>query len=474
MKALLGAFLFLATLSASQAASTKSFNPATQCGRQEQGAAPRNVQATHRKLTPEQLRADLTLVSQVLMRCDPDLHHSVPPSLVAAKIAAIRSKLDHPMTREEAWRVFSTLNPVLADGHLGIFHANSSHVHWLDHVNDGGVLFPFETVAHANGMLYVRAMLGGGETPLAGARIVSIDGVSASNVIATAMKHVNGDTPRFRAHLLSRRFWSYYWSLYGSPKSYHFVLEHHGQRLAITVPGSVQTPVDNLVGKAFNHTFAFQLLPHKAALLTIKQFYWPHRKRYLAFMRSAFARMKEAGTRTLIIDVRDNGGGDDGFWKNGILPYIGHGKYLFASSYVKRELPGHTDAGYKIGDVAKGKLDSWVTLDAHHPLHFSGKVYVLEGGMTYSSSILFINVMQHFGYATIAGEGGVVRANQSGGVYSKLLPNTVLIVSWPRFILIRPSGATKPEFLQPDIAITSDPLHPMAAVRKVLRVAERR
>jgi hypothetical protein len=474
LAALLCAALPLAAFSASQAASAKPFDPATQCGRQDEGAAPRNVKAKAKKLTPGELRADLTLVSQVLTHCDPDLRHSVAPSVVAKKIAAIRAKLDHPMTRDQAWRVLSTLNPVLADGHMGIFYPDSSDKRWLAHLNDGGVLFPFETVVHADGTLYVRAALGGGKTELAGARILSIDGVPAADVIATAMKHINGDTVRYRAHLLSRRFWSYYWSLYGAPKSYRLVLEQNGKRIPMTAPGSAATPGDTLVGKAFNRTFGFKLLPHETALLTVNLFYWPHPKRYMAFMRSAFAHMKEVGTKTLIIDIRENGGGDDGFWKKGILPYVGHGKYLFASSYIKRELPGHTDKGYKIGDVAKGKLDSWVTLDAHNPLHFSGKVYVLEGGMTYSSAILFVNVMQHFGYGTIAGESGLARANQSGGVYSTLLPNTGLIVSWPRFILMRPSGKTKPEYVEPDIAIKADPLHPMAAVHQIMRDAERR
>lgn len=466
----ISAALPLAAMTAlAQPAIAKPFDPATQCGHQDMGSPPLPMAKKDVLLTPKQLRSDLTLIAKVLKHCHPDISHSADPAVLAKKIAALSASFDHNMTREEAWRALATLNPVLADGHVGIFHANGD-ARIKAHLANGGVFFPFEAVAKPDGTLFVRAALGGGKSPLAGARILSIDGKPSAKIIDALMARENGDTVLYRANLLSRRFASSYWAVFGAPKSFRMVLEKAGKRIAITIPGSAATPEDSEIGDVFNRTFRFTLLPHKSALLTINLFYWPHHERYMAFMHSAFARMKEAGTRTLIIDIRENGGGDDGFWKNGILPYVGHGKYLFASSYIKRELPGHTDDGYKIGDVAKAKLDSWTTLDADNPLHFSGKVYVLEGGITYSSSILFVNVMQHFGFGTIAGEGGLARANQSGGVYSTLLPNTGLIVSWPRFILIRPSGKSTPKFVEPDIVIKDDPLRPMAAVRQLMQI----
>jgi hypothetical protein len=50
-----------------------------------------------------------------------------------------------------------------------------------------------------------------------------------------------------------------------------------------------------------------------------------------------------------------------------------------------------------------------------------------------------------------------------------VLPNTGLVVYWPRFILARPSGAAEPRLLQPDIVIETDPLAPRAAVEQILR-----
>lgn len=88
--------------------------------------------------------------------------------------------------------------------------------------------------------------------------------------------------------------------------------------------------------------------------------------------------------------------------------------------------------------------------------------------MTYSSAVLFSNVVQDYGFARVAGIGGAARTWQSGGVQSLVLPNTGLELSFPRFVLARPSGAAEPRLLQPDLPLADDPLHPHAAVDALL------
>ncbi|WP_130327049.1 S41 family peptidase [Sphingomonas sp. BK036] len=84
------------------------------------------------------------------------------------------------------------------------------------------------------------------------------------------------------------------------------------------------------------------------------------------------------------------------------------------------------------------------------PLHFSGKVTVLIGPLTYSSAVLFSNVVRDYGFGTLAGTGGAARIRQSGGVQSVDLPNTGLVLSYPRFVVDPPSGSRGPTYLQPD------------------------
>ena len=79
--------------------------------------------------------------------------------------------------------------------------------------------------------------------------------------------------------------------------------------------------------------------------------------------------------------------------------------------------------------------------------------------------------MQDFGFGTLAGAAPTARAEQSGSVQQSLLPNTGLVLVWPRFVLERPSGATDPVLLTPDVIVEDDPLRPRAAVEALLRAS---
>jgi C-terminal processing protease CtpA/Prc len=105
-------------------------------------------------------------------------------------------------------------------------------------------------------------------------------------------------------------------------------------------------------------------------------------------------------------------------------------------------------------------------------LLFKGRVYVLVGGMTYSSAVLFSNVMQDFGFGQLVGERGYARARQSGGIQVRKLPNTTLELVVPRFVLDRPSGARTPELVTPDIVLPDDPFDRRALVDALLRRIE--
>lgn len=417
------------------------------------------------RYTAAQLREDLVTLESSIRSTHPDLQHSTEEPAFAQALRSVRERLDRPMTRDEAWQTFATLNPVLADGHLFVNFAN-----WRGdtdaYLKAGGVLFPFEVHVTPDGQAVIRSELGGGESPLAGARVRSINGLDARDVAKALAARVHGDTPAFRADLLSRRWWLYYWRMYGAPAEFAIVLDD-AARTTVRMPGSERKPVTLAIESTFETQFAFQLLPCDAALLTVRSFSWD-KQPFLDFTHEAFRKMREAGVRRLVIDVRDNGGGDDDMWIEGLLPYFATKPYRWASNYKKRVLEGHRDEGEQIGSVVSGSIDRWIPPQPDNPLRYSGEVYVLVGGGTYSSAVLFTNVVRDFGFGKIAGTGGSARADQSGGIQKTVLPNTGLAVWSPRFVLQRPSGASQPILVEPDIAIEEDPLRPAAAVDRLL------
>jgi Peptidase family S41 len=416
-------------------------------------------------LSPQQLRDDLSALEAAIERSHPDIEHSVDARTLAHAINDVRARLDRPMTRDEAWAAFAALNPVLADGHLSITFPGGAVAELERHLKDGGLLFPYNVHVDERGKLFIRSKLNGDVTPLAGARVEALDGVPAREVTGRLLAHINGDTPAFRAALLSDRFPFWYWKFFGDRRAHR--LKVAGSEVSVDASGEMPLAYRE---KAFEQLFRFDDIANtSAALLTIGSFVWRDKAAVYEFTRSAFTRIRDAGVRTLVIDIRSNSGGDDDMWIDGIMPYIASAPYRNGSSYQLKIVEGRQKEGQQVGEVVRGSQQTMYPPRLDHPQRFKGRVYVLIGPRTYSSAVLFANVVQDSGFGTIAGMGGAARTTQSGGTQNVTLPNTQIGVVAPRFVLKRPSGAAG--LLEPDLLVVDDPFRPMTAVETLLRVA---
>jgi hypothetical protein len=424
--------------------------------------------------TKDQLREDFAALERILEDMPPDLAFTTDLAALATEKRRIIAQLEsvEALTRDQAWQLFATLNPVLRDGHLVVGIPD-----WREatraHLAAGGSLFPYEVHVSPKGEITILSALGGSADANSGKRIRKINGRNASAVFQELMARVPGDTPTFRAGILSARFWLYYWKVFGAPD--HFDIQFAGRRHTERVAAARIVPATLAHEDVFESLFRFQALPGDAAVLTVGSFVWDDKPRYLTFMQSAFRQMKENGTKTLIIDIRDNTGGNDDLWREGILAYIATQKYRWASWYRKRVATPDPAKNEKVGDIVEGELETWIPPEPDNPLRFDGKVYVLLGPSTYSSSVLFCVVMQDFGFGTLVAEGAraSVRATQTGGTRGTKLPNTGINIITPRFVLTRPSGSRSPLFLEADHQLTADPLDRSAAIRRALAIARK-
>ena len=154
-------------------------------------------------------------------------------------------------------------------------------------------------------------------------------------------------------------------------------------------------------------------------------------------------------------------------WIDGVLPYLADQPYRWASTYRKKVIKGRESASEKLGDIIDGEIGNWQQPQPDNPLRFQGRTYVLVGRNTYSSAILFANVMQDFHFGKLVGAASHVRARQSGGTQNFKLPNSGLELGVPRLIFQRPSGIASPVLVQPDIVLPDDPFAPRSLVEAV-------
>jgi hypothetical protein len=419
---------------------------------------------------PAALQQDLRFLRDAIDTTHPEPGLFVSRETLRKAYGKVEEQLQQPLSRDQAWRALAALNPVFADGHMFVV-VPDWEAETRAHLAGGGALFPYEVQVDATGEIAIRAELGGPGGALAGMRIEQINGVPAARVAHELLALMAGDTPALRAHLLSRRMWFYYWKVFGAPLQFDLVVAKPEGPARIRVAGSSKMPTPLVAAKGpsgFDKTFHLELLPGKAALLTINQFQWPDKPAFYSFAKDAFTKIRDAKVMTLIIDVRENTGGDDDMWKTGILPYLADKPFRNASSYVKKVIAGRQSGTEQVGDVVHGFGDTWTEPDLANPLRFSGKTYVLVGRITYSSAVLFSNVVQDFGFGQLVGAGGYARTRQTGGVQNIVLPNTRLGISIPRFVVDRPSGEREPALVHPDIVLPDSPFDRRATVNALL------
>jgi hypothetical protein len=416
-------------------------------------------------LSPAAIEADIRTLQAGIQATHPDPGYTMDHARFERALVDIRSQLTHALSADEAWRLLAMLNPVFADGHLSVGFPDW-RAQATAHLAGGGTLFPFEVHVDAGGKVIVVSELGGGRTSWKGREIISINGVPTAVVAAQLLARTPGDTPAFRAALLSKRWWLYHWKMYGAPARYE--LRFAGRSESESMCGSALTPAVLRDAQDFERNFLFRLIEPDTALLTIRTFSWEDKDRYFAFTQDAFARIREAGATTLVIDIRDNGGGDDDLWMRGIVRYIADKPYRWGSSYKKKIIEAYRDEGETNGEVKVGEIESEIAPEANNPLAFHGTTYVVIGPYTYSSAILFANVVHDYGFATLAGTGGAAKRGQTGGIQLIPLPNSGLELVCPRFYLLPPSGGAGQQLLQPDIHLQEDPLDPGASIRQLL------
>jgi C-terminal processing protease CtpA/Prc len=419
--------------------------------------------------TPKALQDDFRFMREEIDRIHPEPGLFTSRETLRKAYEQVEAQLQQPLTRDQAWRVFATLNPLFADAHMFVVEPDWK-ARTRTHLQAGGVLFPYDVQVTADGEMVIRAELDGSASALAGMRIERINGVPASRVAHELLARTAGETPALRANILSRRMWADYGRVFGTPRAFDLVVARPDGPGHLRIAGSSKLPAVLEMGEpsSFKKTFQFELLPGNAALLTINTFLWPDEQAFKAFTRDAFTRIRDARVTTLIIDVRENTGGNDSMWKFGILPYLADKPFRNGSSYIKKVIAGRASGLEKVGDVVPGFGDTWIAPELNNPLRFSGKTYVLVGRLTYSSAVLFSNVVQDFGFARLAGAGGYARTRQTGGVEHATLPNTHLEITIPRFVLDRPSGEREPALVHPDIVVPDSPFDRMVAVNALL------
>lgn len=177
------------------------------------------------------------------------------------------------------------------------------------------------------------------------------------------------------------------------------------------------------------------------------------KKNYTQFLKKMFLEAKERHVKHLIIDIRENEGGNT-MLGDKLL------KFLHAEPFLEyREVTQRVSAESKADFLSYGPSAlRWIPIQYVHPLlrplwttsegkdttmkfelikpkenplRFTGKISVLTSPRTMSSGSLFSSAIQHFGIGTLIGESPGGYATLYGNIIKLNLPITGLEIQMP-------------------------------------------
>jgi hypothetical protein len=409
--------------------------------------------ATDEKLDTEKLRADFRIARQALEEGHSGIYRYTSKEELDRVFNQAEKSLTKPMSMLAFYRV---LAPVVAAIKCG--HTDVSLPRGFTYTGKNGVL-PLE-VRVLEGKIYVLRDLSGAPPSLAGMEIRSINGVSASTIVEKMLAAASGDgdiqTNRMR-RISGWTFSSQLLALAGLSGPYDVALwdSKEKREMKVRLEGADMTRLREAARAKFPQdqhpktAGEFKFLDEGTiAAMKIHEFGGfvdaGRKKTLKEFCQESFDAMNRKGTKTLVLDLRNNGGGEDVLGKL-LLSYFLDKPFKYYDELVINAREFTFEKYAKLPKVpadaverqpnGKYRVVNHPNLGIQQPSKptFRGKVFILINGDCFSTTAEFLSQAHYHKRATFIGEesGGGYYGNTSGVVPALTLPNTKLIVYVP-------------------------------------------
>ena len=443
-----------------------------------------------KKYPRQELQHDYTLLRNILEKKHPSLYWYTPKDSMDYFFDKGYKQIEDSMTELQfGWKIIAPLTHTIHCGHTSFSMSKG----WNSFIKNKRIpSFPLYMKIWKDTMV-VTANLNPKDSILKkGTLITGINGMRNQTMIQGIFDYLaeDGHADNVNYIRLSSNFPYFHRNVFGIYKNYSVqYFDSVGKQKKISVP--VFIPGSDSLHKKIPIGNGIKL--HKATrkerlenirsleidsadhlvILTLNSFSKGHLRN---FFRQTFRTLKNSNLHNLAIDIRGNGGGEisnyvllSKYIRNtpfkvadtatsvakSLHPYARYIKNGFINSlgltfFTGRKKDGRYHFGYWDRHTVKPKRKN----------HFSGNVYVLTNGLTFSASTLFCNSVKGQDNVKLVGEetGGGWYGNSGILIPDIILPNTKIKVRLPLFRLVqyhhistKGSGVTPDIFVPPSV-----------------------
>jgi len=339
----------------------------------------------------EDLRSDLLQVRRGLEEIHPAVHGYIDKAAFEGLYRRQLARIDGPKTLGEFYRIAAPLVAAVGCVHTAL---SAPGDFWSAAPPR---FFPLR-IAFFGGRAYALPSKPSSDQVLTGSEILSINGrdISAISQDLKSLVSSDGGNDGYKTAVIGAIFAKLYAVQYGFPGEFEAAILPPGRTTAEKVrlrPVALsEIPADpsaeNTSTSSGDPNLDFKILPgdQSLAVMTISSFDYytdPERAKFKGFIDAAFGRIREAGIRRLILDLRSNGGGDP-FCTTHLLSYLEPRPV----PYFARSYPAYERLAEPIPRAGKA---------------FEGKLFVLIDAGCLSSTGHFCGVLRFHKIGTFIG-----------------------------------------------------------------------
>jgi len=402
-------------------------------------------------LSPAELRADFDVIRKSLEEAHGGFYRYNTPAELGPRLDQHRNRLDRPLSTLAFAGVLAETIAELRDGHLRL-EFDSVTTRALRSAR----MLPLRFLSEGDRLIVLYNDSPADQTIRPGMELVSLNGRSASALTRLILPRISGDgfIETGRRSRLARELAQYYWLFVEQPAAFAITArDGEGRTVTATLPGVLErdrrtttNPVNSAIVENSSKldgppgNVALEFIGDGAiARLRVRAF---DGQAFPAMLDSAFRLLRDRGTKSLVLDLRGNGGGVDEYGALLVSYFLDKPFRYFDHIHVTTTAPSfatwpqRTFDAMRSGTVADSAGGFRVTPDRHKGVAeqppasspFLGKVAVLIDGATFSTAADVAAQLRSRDRATFLGEetGGGYEGNTSGLNALIILPHSKL------------------------------------------------
>jgi hypothetical protein len=409
-----------------------------------------------KRYSVKQVLQDIDYTEHYLTKFHPDPYRYISKDSLHAFIQRVKATVDTPLTEMQVRFCIKRIVVKIGCGHTDAA-ASKKYAKAVKKINRP--VLPLNVFVTDSNKLVVLNNLSSDTTIKPGDEIVSIGNRPVSAVLKTMYSVITADGYNETCKKQVSRYnsFKYYYSFcHGFTLDYLTAIKHRDNSIAKYKLNAISTLKDTLILPKKDSLIpiyktkvcSYSLVQHKkpTAMIDINSFKGRHWRR---FMKKSFKNIKQNHIENLVIDLRDNGGGQISLGLN-LLSYLIDGKTILPFDKKMNSTAFHPK--YKMGvmrivplffafklpvRIKEGKLRHYFMGFPKKNKQFKGHIYVLTNGKSFSMSCVTATYLKYKSNATVIGEetGGNIAGSNAAISGKIVLPNSKVIVFIPMYHL---------------------------------------